>query len=94
MDLASPITTATIGGFLVHRLGGGVLTVCLSDGITAERADALGQGLLADLAAQGVDLADARLVFKDHGFVDDAAKTNLMAILTQGGIQADHLRTL
>jgi adenine-specific DNA-methyltransferase len=94
LDLAAPISVADIAGFQVHRLGGGILSMCLADGISADRAEALGQGLLADLTAQGVPLGDAQLVFKDHGFVDDVAKANLMAILAQGGIKDDYVKTL
>lgn len=93
LDLAVPMTSRTIAQMIVHSIGGGVLTICLADGITAHRAQDLGQGILTWIAELQV-AGDAHLVFKDSGFVDDVAKTNLVAILTQGGIEAANIRTL
>jgi adenine-specific DNA-methyltransferase len=93
LDLAVPMTSRVIAGCTVHSVGGGVLTVCLADGLTATSVAALGRGILAWITEQQVAGAP-RLVFKDSGFDDDVAKTNLMETLKQGGIDAANIRTL
>ena len=40
----------------------------------------------ADIVAALAPAVDARVVFKDSGFTDDIAKTNMAAILNQNGI--------
>lgn len=52
---------------------GGIILVTVAAGIVAWRAE---------LDAAG----DTCVVFKDSGFVDDVAKTNMAAILRQEGI--------
>jgi adenine-specific DNA-methyltransferase len=72
-----------------HRIwciGGGVLFVCLSNKIDRPAAEAIAD----DIAKWHKKLApatDTRLIFKDSGFTDDVAKTNLTAILAQHGLK-------
>ncbi len=85
LDLCVPIETKTIAGKTVHAIGGGVLMACLADGLTKDLVEDLSAGIIAwqkALAPAG----DTRLVFKDSGFADDVAKTNMAAILGQAGI--------
>ena len=66
-------------------LGGGALIACLADGLTKDVVESLSTGIVAwwkELAPA----VEARVVFKDSGFADDIAKTNMAAILNQNGI--------
>jgi adenine-specific DNA-methyltransferase len=85
LDLCVPIETKTIAGKAVNSVGGGALIVCLADGLTKDIAEPLGAGIVAWRAALA-PAVDTRVVFKDSGFVDDIAKTNMAAILNQNGI--------
>lgn len=85
LDLCVPIEAKTIAGKTVHAIGGGVLMACLADGLTKDVVEDLSAGIIAwqkGLAPAG----DTRVVFKDSGFADDVAKTNMAAILGQAGI--------
>lgn len=85
LDLCVPIEAKVIAGKTVHAIGGGVLMACLADGLTKDVVEDLSAGIIAwqkALAPAG----DTRLVFKDSGFADDVAKTNMAAILGQAGI--------
>ncbi|WP_367353937.1 site-specific DNA-methyltransferase [Agrobacterium pusense] len=85
LDLCVSIETQQIAGKSVHAIGGGALMVCLADGLTKDVVESLSAGIVAwwkDLAPA----VDTRTVFKDSGFADDIAKTNMAAILNQNGI--------
>ncbi|MGV1784387.1 MULTISPECIES: site-specific DNA-methyltransferase [Agrobacterium] len=85
LDLCVSIETQQIAGKSVHAIGGGALMVCLADGLTKDVVESLSAGIVAwwkDLAPA----VDTRTVFKDSGFADDVAKTNMAAILNQNGI--------
>lgn len=85
LDLCVPIEAKAIAGKAVHSIGGGALIVCLADGLTREVIEPLSAGIVAwrEKLAPAVD---TRVVFKDSGFADDIAKTNMAAILNQNGI--------
>jgi adenine-specific DNA-methyltransferase len=86
LDLCVPIEQRAIAGKRVHSIGGGVLIVCLDQHIDLADVDPLGLGIgewHKTLAPAG----DTTCVFRDSGFADDVAKTNLAAILEQNGIQ-------
>ena len=85
LDLCVPIETKTIAGKSVHSIGGGALIVCLADGLTKDVIEPLASGIVAWRAALA-PAVDTRVVFKDSGFADDIAKTNMAAILNQNGI--------
>ncbi len=85
LDLCVPIEAKTIAGKSVHAIGGGALIVCLADGLTKDVVEPLAAGIVAWRAALAPAL-DTRVVFKDSGFADDIAKTNMAAILSQAGI--------
>jgi adenine-specific DNA-methyltransferase len=85
LDLCVPIQEKKIGGKTVYSIGGGALIVCLADELSKEKIDEVAKGIVAwwkELALA----VDTRVVFKDSGFADDIAKTNMAAILNQNGI--------
>jgi adenine-specific DNA-methyltransferase len=85
LDLCVPIQTRHIAGKTVHAIGGGALMACLADGLTKDVVESLVAGIVAwwkELAPA----VETRIVFKDSGFSDDIAKTNMAAILNQNGI--------
>jgi adenine-specific DNA-methyltransferase len=85
LDLCIPIEANKIAGKTVHSIGGGALIVCLANGLTKDLIEPLSAGIVAwrKTLAPAVD---TRVVFKDSGFADDIAKTNMAAILNQNGI--------
>lgn len=85
LDLCVPIEAKTIAGKFVHSIGGGALIVCLADGLTKDAVESLAAGIVAWRTALA-PAVDTRVVFKDSGFADDVAKTNMAAILNQNGI--------
>jgi adenine-specific DNA-methyltransferase len=85
LDLCVPIESKTIAGKSVYSIGGGALLVCLTDRITKDVVEPLASGIVAWRVALA-PAVDTRVVFKDSGFVDDIAKTNMAAILNQNGI--------
>eukprot|EP00873_Tetraselmis_striata_P003577 jgi/Tetstr1/423841/TSEL_014467.t1 len=85
LDLCVPIEKREIAGKAVHSIGAGALMVCLADSISRDTVEELANGIVAwhkELAPA----VDTRVVFKDSGFADDVAKTNMAAILDQNGI--------
>lgn len=86
LDLTVPIVQHDISGHRVHCVAGGVLMICLSDRIGNEDASALALGL-ASLRHELAPAGECTVVFKDSGFADDVAKTNLSCILEQQGIE-------
>ena len=72
-------------------VGAGALIVCLASGLTEDVVESLANGIVAwhrDLAPA----VETRVVFKDSGFADDVAKTNMAAMLGQNGIT--HVRSV
>ena len=58
---------------------------CLADGLTKDVIEPLSAGIVAWIK-ELAPAVDTRVVFKDSGFADDIAKTNMAAILNQNGI--------
>lgn len=85
LDLCVPIETQQIAGKTVHAIGGGALITCLADGLTKDVVESLSTGIVA-WWKQLAPAVETRVVFKDSGFADDVAKTNMAAILNQNGI--------
>lgn len=85
LDLCIPIEKKHIAGKTVHSIGGGALIVCLADGLTKDVVESLAAGIVTWWKAL-TPAVDTRVVFKDSGFADDVAKTNMAAILNQNGI--------
>ena len=80
LDLTLPIVERTISGQKVFDIGGGTLLICLSDSIDHHVASGIAK--LKDK----FNLETKWVVFKDSGFVNDAAKTNAFQILKQACI--------
>ncbi len=85
LDLCVPIETQQIAGKTVHAIGGGALITCLAGGLTKDVVESLSAGIVA-WWKQLAPAVETRVVFKDSGFADDVAKTNMAAILNQNGI--------
>lgn len=81
LDLTVPIEEKKVESCRVYSIGGGVLFVCLSNKITTEIAEAIGNWKTE------LQPAKCRVLFKDNGFKDDVAKTNSIQILRQFGIE-------
>ena len=94
LDLCVPVETRTVargagGGrdsYSIHAVGGGVLFVCLSDGIDLKAAEAIASSIVS-WRAELAPAADTRIIVKDAAFADDEAKVNLTAILAQHGLK-------
>ena len=81
IDLVEPSRTREIAGRTVHAFGGGVMLACLGDVKVAD-AEALADGM-ADWVEELSPVAPAMIFFKDAGFENDVAKTNVAKILDQ-----------
>ena len=85
LDLATPIETKIIAGKEVHAIGVGSLFACLADHVSRDEVEDLALGIVAwrkELNPAG----EVTCVFRDSGFEDNVAKTNLSTILLQNDI--------
>lgn len=80
LDLTLPIEEHILAGKTVHNIGCGALMICLSDEITLDVVNAIGD-LKKELQPEVM-----RVVFKDAGFADPVVKTNAIQVLRQFGI--------
>ena len=85
LDLCVPIETRAIAGKSVHSVAAGTLIACLDESVSGDDVEPLGQGI-ADWHKALEPAGDTTVVFIDSAFVDDVAKTNLVAILEQHGV--------
>jgi adenine-specific DNA-methyltransferase len=86
LDLCVPIEQTTIAKKVVQSIGAGALMVCLATKISRDDAEPLALGIIEwhrELNPAG----ETTVVFRDTGFADDVAKTNLTAILQQHGLE-------
>ena len=93
MDLAVPIETRQVEGKGVHAVGAGTVFVCLAESISRDDVEALAQAIIdwhKELDPEG----ETTIVFRDSGFADDVAKSNLAAILVQAGFDETRIRSL
>lgn len=86
LDLCVPIETKEIAGKTVHSIGAGTLIACLDEEVSREEVEPLGLGIVEWHRDQN-PAGETTVVFRDSGFEDDVAKTNLAAILQQNGIE-------
>ncbi len=91
LDLTVPIEEKAIAGKTVHGIGAGTLLVCLAPQISAAEVEPLAQGIV-DWHKTLAPAGESTVVFRDSAFADDVAKTNLVAILQQYGLE--HVRSL
>ncbi|MBF0141601.1 MAG: site-specific DNA-methyltransferase [Magnetococcales bacterium] len=82
LDLMVPMEQRTFAGKTVHSIGLGALMVCLAEEIKRSEVESLAQGIL-DWWRELAPAVPVQFVFRDSGFADDVAKTNLAAILEQ-----------
>ena len=80
IDLIFPVEEYDFNGKKVYSIGLGTLVICLDNDITTALADDIVK-LIKELAPEKM-----RVVFKDNGFINDAAKTNVKENLKQAGI--------
>ena len=80
IDLTFPVDEYDFSGKKVFSIGFGALVICLDKDITTSLAQDIVK-LKKELAPETM-----RVVFKDNGFVNDAAKTNVKENLRQAGI--------
>ena len=85
LDLCVPIEQRSVAGKEVYAVGGGVLLACLSERIASGEVETLAHGMV-DWHKALAPATDTTCVFRDSAFVDDVAKTNLVAVLNQHGI--------
>ena len=85
LDLCVPVEERWITGKAVHCIGGGVLIACLAHKITRDEVESLAQGIV-DWHKTIAPAGDTTCIFRDSAFIDDVAKTNLVAILQQHGL--------
>jgi adenine-specific DNA-methyltransferase len=81
IDLTEPAMSRIIADRTVHSFGGGVLMACLG-GVAAAGAETLANGM-AQWVLDLKPVAPTTIFFKDAGFQNDQAKTNVDAILRQ-----------
>ena len=86
LDLCVPIETRIIAGKAVHSIGAGTLLACLDEHIDRKEVDSLALGI-AEWHKQLESEGDATVIFRDSAFEDDVAKTNIVAILEQHGLE-------
>jgi adenine-specific DNA-methyltransferase len=70
-----------------------VLLVCLAEKITRGEVEDLAQGITA-WHKQTAPTGETPLVFRDSGFEDDVAKSNLAAIVIQSGFDEGRIQSL
>ena len=87
LDLSVKIEEKTIAGEKLFVLGRGYLVVCLSNNVTMEVVNGIG-----DLKDKLAPEDGMRVVFKDDGFKDDVVKTNALQTLKRFGI--DDIKSL
>ncbi len=93
LDLAVPIEKRHVEGKDVYAIGAGTLFACLAESISRDDVEALAQAIIdwhKELAPEG----ETTIVFRDSGFADDVAKSNLAAILVQAGFDDTRIRSL
>jgi len=86
LDLTAPIEERTIAGKRVHSIGGGVLFVSLANEVGADDAEALAMGIV-NWRDELDPVGEVSVVFRDSGFENDVAKSNVAAILEQHGVE-------
>lgn len=90
LDLTVPIQSAALKvgnapNLQVHAIANGVLMVCLAETLDQESIEPLAN-TIRDWRKRLMPAGETTCVFRDSAFVDDIAKTNLVAILHQHGI--------
>ena len=91
VDLAVAIEQREVVGKTLYSIGAGVLFACLDSTIADTEVESIAQAILS--WRQELDPAtESHVFFRDSAFQNDVAKTNMVAILEQNGI--NHVRSL
>ena len=90
-ELCCPLEHRTIAGKQVWAVDGGALMACMSPRIDDGDVDELALGIV-EWRKQLPERAETAIVFRDDAFAGDLAKTNLVEILRQHGI--DNVRSI
>ncbi|GAB6037885.1 site-specific DNA-methyltransferase [Fundidesulfovibrio butyratiphilus] len=91
VELTAPIEKKEVSGKTVYSIGFGALFACLDKKIERDQIEDLAQGII-DWHKELDPVSETQVVFRDSAFENDIAKTNITAILEQGGIK--HIRSL
>lgn len=91
VELTVPIEEKEVSGKTVYSIGFGALFACLDKKIERDQIEDLAQGII-DWHKELDPVSETQVVFRDSAFENDIAKTNITAILEQGGIK--HIRSL
>lgn len=88
LDLTYPVDELNVNGRTIYSVAFGALMICLDDHITKEIAD----GMISLYQEYQPELW--KVVFKDNGFEDDSAKTNIKEQLKAAGLEEDAFTTI
>jgi len=91
VELTAPIEEKEVAGKTVYSIGCGALLACLDMKIKRDHIEKLGQGIV-EWHKELAPTSETQAVFRDNAFENDVVKTNITAILEQGGIK--HVRSL
>ena len=88
LDLTYPVEETVVNEKKIYSIGFGALMICLDNDITSDVAD--------EMVKQYKELQPEtwKVVFKDIGFEDDSAKTNIKEILKIAGLEEDAFTTI
>lgn len=85
LDLSAKIEVKSSGAHKVYSVSNGKLFACLSSKITKGDIESIAREICKWHAGQKCG-NDSLVLFRDSGFEDDIAKTNITAILNQNGL--------
>lgn len=88
LDLTYPVDELDVNGRKIYSVAFGALMICLDDHITKEIAD----GMVSLYQEYQPELW--KVVFKDNGFEDDSAKTNIKEQLKAAGLEEEAFTTI
>ena len=85
IDLNAKIETKAAGEHVIYSVSNGKMFACLSAKISKKAVELIAGTICAWHSGQKCS-TDSLVLFRDSGFEDDIAKTNISAILNQGGL--------
>ena len=88
LDLTYPVDELDVNGRKIYSVAFGALMICLDDHITKEIAD----GMISLYQKYQPELW--KVVFRDNGFENDSAKTNIKEQLKAAGLEEDAFTTI
>ena len=88
LDLTYPVDELDVNGRKIYSVAFGALMICLDDHITKEIAD----GMISLYQEYQPELW--KVVFKDNGFENDSAKTNIKEQFKAAGLEEDAFTTI